>query len=245
VQAGFIEIPEISIPWWNIDTNQLEATILPATRLTVATIEGEAPAEQTTVTSENIAELLAAAPVVDQGMIDAQNEREFIEVDASWLNYLIAAALAIVAISVYQLTIASRKKEIADYFRDRREALIQKYSPQNNEAVAFRQLKSTASGRDLNGLRETLINWCNHFVDSREIISMEDILQQKDSVELHEYAHGIQTALFNNDKSRSSAGDFDHAGFLKLISSLRRQKLRALKQCRQRDRFALPPLYKT
>ena len=245
VQAGFIEIPEISIPWWNIDTNQLETTIVPATRLMVATIEGDAPAEQTIVTSENLAELLAAAPIVDQGMIDAQNEAEFIEVDASWLNYLIAAALAIVAISVYQLTIASHKKEIADYFRDRRQALIHKYIPQNNEAVAFRQLKSTASGRDLNRLRETLINWCNHFVDSREIISMEDILQQKDSVELHEYAHGIQVALFNNNNSSSSTNDFDHAGLLKLISSLRRQKLQALKQRRQQDRFALPPLYKT
>jgi hypothetical protein len=74
---------------------------------------------------------------------------------------------------------------------------------------------------------------------------MEDILQQKDSVELHEYAHGIQAALFNNNNSSSSTDDFDHAGLLKLISSLRRQKLQALKQRRQQDRFALPPLYKT
>ncbi len=245
VQAGFIEIPEISIPWWNTDTDQLEAAIVASTRLTIATIEGEVPAEQTIVTSENVAELLAATPIVDQDMIDAQNEAEFIEVDVSWLNYLIAAALAIVVISVYQLTIANRKKEIADYVRNQRLAFIQKYSPQNNEAVAFRQLKNAVSGPDLNDLRESLIKWCNHFVDSREIISMEDILQQKDSVELHEYAEGIQAMLFSNGHSTSTADGFDHAGMLKLINSLRKQKLRILRQRRQQDQFALPPLYKT
>ena len=39
-ESGNFEIPEISIPWWNINTNQLEATIIPATRLTIATVTG-------------------------------------------------------------------------------------------------------------------------------------------------------------------------------------------------------------
>ena len=45
IDSGIIDIPQISIPWWNIDTDQLEATVVPATRLVIATIEGVVPAE--------------------------------------------------------------------------------------------------------------------------------------------------------------------------------------------------------
>ncbi len=94
--AGELEIPQIIIQWWNVDSNQLESTVVPATRIEIATIEGELPSEQAVVSTENIEDLLAAVPVVDQDMIDAQAAAEFIEVDASWLNYFIALAFAIV-----------------------------------------------------------------------------------------------------------------------------------------------------
>ena len=101
--------------WRNIDTDQLEATVIPATRLNVADIAGAVPAEQTVTSSANIEELLAAAPVVDQDMIDAQAEAEFIEVDASWLNFIIGLAFLIVAASIYQLVIAPNRHVINDF----------------------------------------------------------------------------------------------------------------------------------
>ena len=98
VIAGSIEIPEVSIPWWNINTDQQERTVIAATFINVATIEGEVPSEQTVISTVNIEELLEAAPVIDQSMIDAQAEAQFIEVRAVWLNWLIALAFLIVMI---------------------------------------------------------------------------------------------------------------------------------------------------
>lgn len=245
VTSGTIEIPQISVPWWNINTDQLEATIVPATRLVIATIEGEVPAEQTVASSADIEELLAAVAVVDQDMIDAQNAAEFIEVDASWLNYLIAAAFIIVAFSIYQLVFAQHKREISAFIKAKRAEIAANYSPENNERVAFRQLRKACRENDLNAVREKLIVWCDHFIDDRTVLSMEDILQQQEAAVLRPYALQIQSALFNGVAEQPKDSSFKPRELLKLVSGLRRVKLRVNKQRYREELYALPPLYRT
>ena len=244
-ESGNFEIPEISIPWWNINTNQLEATIIPATRLTIATVTGEVPAEQTVASTENLEELLSQLPIVDQDMIDEQAEAEFIEVDAAWLNYTIAAAFIIVMFSIYKLVIADNKREISQYLQRLVAQIAANYSPDNNERVAYKQLVRACSSNDLTIIRQTLITWCDHHIDSRSVISMEDILQQSESSALHEHARNIQTALFQINDNQASNSTFDAKGLLQLISQLRKSKLRVQKKQQQEDQYSLPPLYKT
>ena len=244
-ESGNFEIPEISIPWWNINTNQLEATIIPATRLTIATVTGEVPAEQTVASTENLEELLSQLPIVDQDMIDEQAEAEFIEVDAVWLNYTIAAAFIIVMFSIYKLVIADNKREISQYLQRLVVQIAANYSPDNNERVAYKQLVRACSSNDLTIIRQTLITWCDHHIDSRSVISMEDILQQSESPALYEHARNIQTALFQINDNQASNSTFDAKGLLQLISQLRKSKLRVQKKQQQEEQYSLPPLYKT
>lgn len=245
IDSGIIEIPQISIPWWNIDTDQLEATVVPATRLEIATIEGVVPAEQTVASTEDLEELLAAVPVVDQDMIDAQAEAEFIEVDAAWLKYSIILAFVVVAFSIYKLVIAPNNAEIANFIRDLKAQLLAKYSPENNERVAFGQLRGACRGHDLILLRATLIQWCNHFIDARRVHSMEDILQQQQAPELHAPSRQIQSALFSIESGQADNRSFDARALITLVAGLRRQKLKQNKRNRHQQRYALPPLYKT
>ena len=244
-ESGNFEIPEISIPWWNINTNPLEATIIPATRLTIATVTGEVPAEQTVASTENLEELLSQLPIVDQDMIDEQAEAEFIEVDAVWLNYTIAAAFIIVMFSIYKLVIADNKREISQYLQRLVVQIAANYSPDNNERVAYKQLVRACSSNDLTAIRQTLITWCDHHIDSRSVISMEDILQQSESPALYEHARNIQTALFQINDNQASNSTFDAKGLLQLISQLRKSKLRVQKKQQQEEQYSLPPLYKT
>ncbi len=244
-ESGNFEIPEISIPWWNINTNQLEATIIPATRLTIATVTGEVPAEQTVASTENLEELLSQLPIVDQDMIDEQAEAEFIEVDAVWLNYTIAAAFIIVMFSIYKLVIADNKREISQYLQRLVVQIAANYSPDNNERVAYKQLVRACSSNDLTAIRQTLITWCDHHIDSRSVISIEDILQQSESPALYEHARNIQTALFQINDNQASNSTFDAKGLLQLISQLRKSKLRVQKKQQQEEQYSLPPLYKT
>jgi hypothetical protein len=245
IASGNVVIPEISIPWWNIDTNQLEATIIPATRLVIATVTGEIPAEQTVASSENLEELLSQLPLVNQDMIDEQAEAEFIEVEAAWLNYTIAAAFIIVMFSIYNLVITDNKREIREYLQRLKAQIAANYSPDNNERVAYKQLVGACSSNDLTAIRQTLITWCDHHIDSRSVISMEDILQQNESPALHEHARNIQTALFQINDNQRISSTFDAKDLLQLISQLRKSKLRVQKKQQQEDQYSLPPLYKT
>ena len=244
-ESGDVEIPEISIPWWNINTNQLEATIIPATRVVIATLTGEIPAEQTVASSENLEELLSQLPIVDQDMIDEQAEAEFIEVEAAWVNYTIAAAFIIAMLSIYKFVIADNKREIREYLQRIMAQNAANYSPDNNERIAYKQLVRACSHNDLTTIRQTLITWCDHHIDSRLIISMEDILQQSESPALHEHARNIQTALFQINGNQASRSTFDATYLLLLISQLRKSKLRTQKKQLKEDQYLLPPLYKT
>ncbi len=245
IDSGNVVIPEISIPWWNIDTDQLEATVVPATRLVIATVTGELPAEQTVASTENLEELLAQLPVVDQDMIDEQAQAEFIEVEAAWLNYAIAIAFIIVALSIYKLAIAGNRREIDAYLQQLKAQITARYSPENNERVAYKQLLQACGGNDLNNIRQTLIRWCDHYLDGRRVISMEDILQQTEAPELYQHIQSIQSALFQTDSEQSAAGSFDSRELLSLIARLRKEKQRLRKKHQREDLYTLPPLYKT
>lgn len=241
--SGFLEIPQISVPWWNVDTDAAEVTIVPATRIAVATIAGDAPAEQLVASSGELERLLAAVPVVDQDMIDAQNAAEFIEVDSIWLNLAIALSFLIVAVSIYRLVLVQNRKAINRYIRQQRARVQAYFSPANNERVAFNSLRDACRGNNLNRLRQTLIQWCEHFISSRTVRSMEDILQQTEAPELHAPARLIQSALYNPDST--AASNFDGRELFALVNALRSKRQKMQKQQRQQQQYALPPLYKT
>jgi len=245
VASGNIMIPEISIPWWNIDIDQLETTVIPATSLTIANVAGEIPAEQTVASTQNLEELLSQLPVVGQDMIDEQAEAEFIEIEAAWLNYSIAAALIIVIFSIYKLVIADRKREIREYLQRLKAQIAANYNPDNNERVAYKKLKRACTSNNSTTIRQTLITWCDHHIDSRSVNSMEDILQQEEFPGLHEYARNIQSVLFQIDNSKANNSGFNAKNLLQLITQLRKNKLRVQKKQQQEDQYSLPPLYKT
>ena len=178
-------------------------------------------------------------------MIDAQAEAQFIEVRAVWLNWLIALAFLIVMISIYSLLLAPNKHAIRAFFDTQLANLIKKYSPENNEWVAYRQLVIACRKQDLIRIRESLIQWSNHFLDTRTLLTMEDILEQTESIELHEHATQIQAALFSIGSKQHAELSFDSHELIKLTTSLRKNKRKEQKRFKQEKRFALPPLYKT
>ena len=241
---GNLEVPEIAIPWWNINTDQLQVTTIPAKTLAIGAIAGAAPAEQAVSSSGNLEELLAMPPVVDQEMIDEQAEAEYIEIEANWLRYLISAAFLIVLISIYRLVIWPNRQLINQYLNACRNRISERYSPANNEQVAFQQLLKTLKKKEMHNMRTHLIVWCDHFIGGRRIANMEDILQAQEASELHKHVRDLQTDLFRNRLSFESKS-FDSAECIGKIVSLRRAKIKKSKRQAQKDRYSLPPLYRT
>ena len=243
--SGQIEIPEIEVPWWNVETNTLEIAIVPATVIEVASITGVVPSEQAVTPTESIENLLAASPTLDRDMISAQEEAEYIEVDASWLNYLILFAFFVVAVSIYRLVIFPSQDKIAQKLQVQRHAFRARYTPENNEKIAFKRLKIACKRRNLRDIREALVTWSRHYTSTHAALTVEDILQEPELSSLHPDVDKIQSRLFNERGESDEDYQFIPEDFLKTVAQLRRLKLRKDKLLRNEQRFALPPLYKT
>ena len=242
--SGQIEIPEIEVPWWNVETNTLEIAIVPATVIEVASITGVVPSEQAVTPTESIENLLAASPTLDRDMISAQEEAEYIEVNASWLNYLILFAFFIVAVSIYRLVIFPSQDKIAQKLQVQKDAFRARYTPENNEKIAFKRLKIACERRNLRDIREALVTWSMHYTSTPAALTVEDILQEPELSSLHPDVDKIQSLLFNERGENEEDPQFVSEDFLKTASQLRRLKLRKDKLLRSEQRFALPPLYK-
>ncbi len=243
--GGDLEIPEITIPWWNIETDRQQVTTIPAMTLSIGEIaEAAVPAEQTITSSGNLEDLLAMPPVVDQDMIDAQAEAEYIEIRANWLSYLISATFLIVLVSIFWLAIWPKQKALTRYLSYTKNQIANRYTPVNNERVAFRQLMKALGKNDLNHIRQSLIVWCDHFISNSRILNTEDILQQREALDLKEHVLDLQANLFS-EAGRSGAKNFNRDSCMRTVTTLRRTKITKSRQRAAEDRYCLPPLYNT
>ena len=240
-RGGSFEIPEIRIPWWNVQTDQIETAVVPATVLQVAAVAGAVPAEQMVESSGDIGELLSATPGLEQEMMDTRSEVETIEIDANWLNGLIALAFAVVVFSLYRLKRIPYLTTLGTLMAGKRRQMLEHYHPVNNETAAFRQLRKACASGAAADIRQALIVWCEHFLDDHRIASMEDILTQRQAPMLHPFVTAIQSQLFN----AGSAQNVDSSSLLETVAGLRRDKARASKLAARQARYALPALYRT
>ena len=245
VIAGTIEIPEIVIPWWDVSSDELKEAVITAKSIQVSTIEGDIPSEQAQESIGNLEELLAASPTVDQEMIDAQGEEEFIEIGIYWLNYIIAFICIVVLISIYRLVLRPNNEEISDYLQNLKNKYKSRISPYNNERVAFRQLKTACKKEDLTKIKGALITWCDHYSRENKLNTIEGILQNPDWSSLHSIIINLQNTLYFKDKSAQNVQIFSSKELLKEIKNLRDLKRKQKKITNLAERYSLPPLYRT
>ena len=236
LEAGVIEVPALDIAWWDVNSDSARTTSLPATRFEVATVEGVLPSEQAIASTQEIQALLEPEPLVDQAMIDAQAEAEFIKIDSGlvrWTQWLfIVFVLFLIAIMAKRRFGTASRQLFADW----REA----QSPSANEKAAFAALNAACASSNNKAIRDALITWANHYC-AAEIRSMEDLVRMNPSQELTEQAKDLQSMLFNPQSEAS----FDSAQLKALAKKLRQAKRAAHRRREREVKYQLPSLYKS
>ena len=236
LEAGVIEVPSLDIAWWDVNSDSVRTTSLPATRFEVATVEGVLPSEQAIASTQEIQALLEPEPLVDQAMIDAQAEAEFIAIDGGlvrWTQWLlIAFVLLLIAIMGKRRFGAASQQLFADWRAAQ--------SPAANEKAAFAALNAACASSSNKAIRDALITWANHYC-AAEIRSMEDLVRMSPSQELTEQAKSLQSTLFNP----LSGTLFDSAQLRALTKKLRQAKRVASRRREREVKYQLPSLYKS
>ena len=236
LEAGVIEVPALDIAWWDVNSDSARTTSLPATRFEVATVEGVLPSEQAIASTQEIQALLEPEPQVDQAMIDAQAEAEFIAIDGGlvrWTQWLlIAFVLLLIAIMGKRRFGAASQQLFADWRAAQ--------PPAANEKAAFAALNAACASSSNKAIRDALITWANHYC-AAEIRSMEDLVRMSPSQELTEQAKSLQSTLFNP----LSGTPFDSAQLRALTKKLRQAKRVASRRREREVKYQLPSLYKS
>ena len=129
----------------------------------------------------------------------------------------------IVLISIYRLVIWPNR-QLINHFSTLAETESLNDTPPNNERVAYQQLLKTLKQKEVHHIRTHLVVWCDHFIGSRRIANMEDILQAQEAAELHKHVQNLQTDLFRN-RIGSDGQSFDPAACIETIVTLRRVKI--------------------
>ena len=236
LEAGVIEVPSLDIAWWDVNSDSARTTSLPATRFEVATVEGVLPSEQAIASTQEIQALLEPEPLVDQAMIDAQAEAEFIAIDGGlvrWTQWLLIAFVLLLIAIIGKRRFGAASQQL---FADWRAA----QSPAANEKAAFAALNAACASSSNKAIRDALITWANHYC-AAEIRSMEDLVRMSPSQELTEQAKSLQSTLFNP----LSGTLFDSAQLRALTKKLRQAKRVASRRREREVKYQLPSLYKS
>ena len=236
LEAGVIEVPALDIAWWDVNSDSARTTSLPATRFEVATVEGVLPSEQAIASTQEIQALLEPEPQVDQAMIDAQAEAEFIAIDGGlvrWTQWLLIAFVLLLIAIMGKRRFGAASQQLFAGWRAAQ-------SPAANEKAAFAALNAACASSSNKAIRDALITWANHYC-AAEIRSMEDLVRMSPSQELTEQAKSLQSTLFNP----LSGTPFDSAQLRALTKKLRQAKRVASRRREREVKYQLPSLYKS
>lgn len=200
-QKGELILPEVRIPWWNMQTRQIEYAVLPAhtitvkgTRNTPAPQETIAPSITLPIESSNSA--LPVTPVITN----------------STPNYLIWLLGAVLALSMLlNIILLSRSKKNS-------QQIPAKSNTQPETNAYWRAFKQACKQQQTAVVRQQLLAWVNagglaHIDLTRPISSLSNLAQNLNDSELALALNELDAALFASDGKHS----FDAGKLLKLV----------------------------
>ena len=146
--AGVYRVPELRVPWWNLETGRMEVASLPARELTVAPAAGVA-LSQAAAGAENLAATPATAAAAGNRLWQ-------------WLSLLLGCGWAA---SVFY------------WWNHSRRAASRVTAPTQNEALqaASHRLYNSCAANDAAAARHALLAWGRVLLAPREIIHLHQL----------------------------------------------------------------------
>ena len=140
-QAGKAQIEELTIPWWNVETDQLELARLPARLLTVSAANGAAPPPAVPAPAPPTTSVATVPPAASQADT------------TPWRTTALLLGLA------WMMTLAGWWYQHRHRAHQGRKSATDKSEPPLNSAAANRALKTACVANDPRGARAALLAW--------------------------------------------------------------------------------------
>ena len=234
--SGSVVIPEINLPWWDVNDSAVRQAVVPASFVIVeAPGSGISGDQNETGAAENDAPGNLLQPEITDELLRGRQT-------PAWILYSLIAVIALIVAAMWWMwqrrqRLASDKPVIA------RTPVYERDIEDGQEKLAFRQLEaSLASARPLQ-VRQHLIAWGRQYYQDPGLHNLDDLSARFDDGELTSVCQKLQTALYGGSGD-SAFSDSNRQQLSSLLKAQRSDRLRDSQRRQHQQSFELPPLYR-
>jgi hypothetical protein len=196
-RAGTWTIPEIRIPWWDIESGKVRYAILPGREITVAAAD---PAASTT---------LVAAPEIEIGTGTTIAHSVANTAGEPWQWQLLSAVSSVGWVLTLAYLMWSRRKPKSTQ-------VVRLDNP--SEKTAFKQLLAACAGGSTLNARGAIIDWAAALLPQATVVSLSQVAAAFDERELTAALDALNTSLYSD-----GSADWDGAALSESVRRLRKQ----------------------
>ncbi|MDP1931483.1 MAG: BatD family protein [Gammaproteobacteria bacterium] len=239
--TGTVRIPGVTIPWFDIDTEEVKYAVLNDTAVRVGAARSVAPDGTAIVTGDTIEDVRLEA--ASQGELEESN----LVNNPTTPLWVIALAAALTALLFAFVTFNNRRRNSKVSAKKDTPVSAPMYRQEiapAAEAVAFKELVRACEQSHLPALRLALIGWGRQYFADADLHNLDELAQRTANPEIRALCLRVQQALYGQDTGQTATLKSDIQRLLTLITELRTQRNRELTKAAKDLDYTLPPLYR-
>jgi len=242
-EAGTVRIPGVTLPWFDIDTEEVKYATIEDTAIQVGPVRttGQNDTMQLTTTSDG--------SVVDNtpGSFNGALPDSMLRTPTTPLWVLVLAATLTALLLAYTVTTVKRRKVKASRSKSAPEVSAPMYRQDiapEAENIAFKELVAACEKTHLPALRLALIAWGRQYFADSDLHNLDDLAQRTGDAEIKAICLNLQQALYGQNDQNAKSLKEDINRLLALVTNLRNAHNATQKQAIKDQEYTLPPLYK-
>lgn len=197
-KSGEITLPAISVPWFNVKTNQMETARIPEQKVIVG---GKAPASMQPQTAAPAAAQPDAAQMKKTAPVEILNR-----LPQKNIYLLLGAAFILGILLSYAVMKILGRRSIAN---------------ENIKVNPLREIRDAAAHKDLRQLRDALLLWAKDRYPEAQIFSLNDVEKQVNTQAFSRELEKLGEALYADKDA-----DWNDELFLKVFDKVNKTKVR-------------------
>ncbi|MEX0740537.1 MAG: BatD family protein [Pseudohongiella sp.] len=234
-ENGSVVIPEINLPWWDVDTDSLRQAVVPASFIVVEAPGGAgADGDSVSTATDNAVPGNLLPPGTTDELLSSRQT-------PAWIIYGLLSVIVLILAVMWWFW--QRRRPTDDSPGIVRTPVYERDIENGQEKLAFRQLESSLAAAEPLQLRQHLIAWGRQYYRDAGLHNLDDLSARFDNSELTSLCQKLQAVLYSSAADATfSAGDRQRLS--SVLKAERSAHLKDNQRLEQEQNFALPPLYR-
>jgi hypothetical protein len=238
-EAGDVVIPEVNLPWWDINADQQRTAIIPASFIQVTPVGGVFPGDVVadgSTADANAPGTLIRSPSADDLLSAARTP--------AWILNLMALLIVMILGAMWWLWRRRQNQLLVNAVPAIvRTAAFEKDVADGQEKHAFAEIESSINKASPQQIRTQLIAWGRQYFADPGLYNLDDLAERLQQPELRSLCQTLQAALYGQD-ANSAFDKSQRSRLLTLLKAERGTRVQQDKTTQKTRRYELPPLYR-